>query len=112
MERRVHLRRRRRPAGSAGAAGVRQFAAPAVSVLRPAARRGARTHLRSAAGRRVGPQLAWPSLHPRHQKVHALFIDVNELTDKTENALKIVGDVYAARVFALAAARLGLDQWK
>jgi len=46
------------------------------------------------------------------RNVHALFIDVNELTDKTENALKIVGDVYAARVFALAAARLGLDQWK
>lgn len=44
--------------------------------------------------------------------VHSLFIDVNELTDRTENALKIVGDVYAARVFALTAARLGLDQWK
>jgi len=44
--------------------------------------------------------------------VHALFIDVNELTDKAENALKIAGDVYAARVFALAAARLGLDHWK
>jgi hypothetical protein len=44
--------------------------------------------------------------------VHSLFIDVNELTDKTENTLKIAGDVYFARVFALAAARLGLDQWK
>jgi hypothetical protein len=46
------------------------------------------------------------------RQVHSLFIDVNELTDRTENALKIVGDVYAARLFALAAARLGLDQWK
>jgi hypothetical protein len=46
------------------------------------------------------------------QRVHALFIDVNELTDRTENALKIAGDVYAARLFALATARLGLDQWK
>ena len=46
------------------------------------------------------------------RQVHALFIDVNELTDKTENALKIVGDVYAARLFALAATRLGLDRWK
>jgi uncharacterized Rmd1/YagE family protein len=26
--------------------------------------------------------------------------------------LKIAGDVYAARVFGLTAARLGLDQWK
>jgi hypothetical protein len=46
------------------------------------------------------------------RQVHSLFIDVNELTDRTENALKIVGDVYAARLFALAAARLGLTQWK
>jgi hypothetical protein len=46
-----------------------------------------------------------------HQ-VHSLFIDVNELTDKTENALKFAGDVYAARLFTLVASRLGLDQWK
>lgn len=44
--------------------------------------------------------------------VHALYIDVNELTDKTENALKIAGDVYFARVLAMTAARLGLEQWK
>lgn len=46
------------------------------------------------------------------QQLHSLFIDVNELTDRTENALKIVGDVYAARLFGLAGARLGLDRWK
>jgi hypothetical protein len=46
------------------------------------------------------------------RQIHSLFIDVNELTDKAENALKIAGDVYAARVFAMTAARLGLDQWK
>ena len=46
------------------------------------------------------------------RQVHALFIDVNELTDRTENALKIVGDVYAARLFSLVGARLDLDRWK
>ncbi len=46
------------------------------------------------------------------RQVHALFIDVTELTDRTENALKVAGDVYAARLFGLAAARLGLDRWK
>jgi hypothetical protein len=46
------------------------------------------------------------------RQVHALFIDVNELTDKAENALKIAGDVYAARLFTLTATRLGLDHWK
>lgn len=46
------------------------------------------------------------------RQVHSLFIDVNELTDKTENALKFAGDVYAARLFTLVASRLGLEQWK
>ena len=46
------------------------------------------------------------------RQVHALFIDVNELTDRTENALKIIGDVYAARLFGLVGARLDLDRWK
>ena len=46
------------------------------------------------------------------RNVHSLLIDVNELTDKTENALKFAGDVYFARVFALAATRLGLNEWK
>ena len=59
----------------------------------------------------------YDSLIGRHyaraaRQVHALFIDVNELTDRTENALKIVGDVYAARLFALVGARLDLDRWK
>jgi hypothetical protein len=44
--------------------------------------------------------------------VHALFIDVNELTDRTENTLKFIGDIYAARLFALGADRLGLGTWK
>jgi hypothetical protein len=46
------------------------------------------------------------------QQVHALFIDVNELTDRAENALKFAGDVYSARLFTLAGARLGLNDWK
>jgi hypothetical protein len=46
------------------------------------------------------------------RQVHALFIDVTEVTDRTENALKFTGDIYAARLFALVAGRLGLDSWK
>jgi hypothetical protein len=44
--------------------------------------------------------------------LHSLLIDVNELTDRTENALKLAGDLYAARLFGLVAGRLGLDHWK
>jgi hypothetical protein len=46
------------------------------------------------------------------RQVHALFIDVNELTDRTENTLKFVGDIYAARLFAMVASRLALQTWK
>jgi len=46
------------------------------------------------------------------RQVHSLFIDVNELTDRTENALKFIGDIYAARLFSLVADRLGLATWK
>ncbi len=46
------------------------------------------------------------------RQLHSAFIDLNELTDRTENALKFVGDVYAARLFTLAADRLGLERWK
>jgi len=46
------------------------------------------------------------------RQIHALFIDVNELTDRTENALKIVGDIYAARLFTLVGARFDLSRWK
>lgn len=45
-------------------------------------------------------------------RVHALVVETNELTDKSENALKLVGDVYAARVYALTTSRLGLEGWK
>jgi len=46
------------------------------------------------------------------QQVHSLFIDVNELTDRTENTLKFIGDIYAARLFLLVGDRLGLTTWK
>jgi hypothetical protein len=46
------------------------------------------------------------------RRVHAVVIDVNELTDRTENALKLVGDVYAARLLALANSRLGVNAWR
>lgn len=46
------------------------------------------------------------------RRLHALFVEVNELTDRAENAFKVVGDVYAARLFNLVTARIGLETWK
>lgn len=45
-------------------------------------------------------------------RLHSLFIDVSEVTDRTQNALKVVGDMYTARLFQLAARRVGVDSWK
>jgi hypothetical protein len=46
------------------------------------------------------------------RELHALFIDVNEVTDRTENALKVIGDIFAARLYQLVSARLGVGIWK
>jgi hypothetical protein len=46
------------------------------------------------------------------RQVHSLYIDLNELTDRTENAVKFIGDIYAVRLFRLAADRLALASWK
>ena len=78
-------------------------------------------HLLGAELERIYPQLrrrqglqSWfgRRLTRATRQLHSLFIEVNEVTDKTENALKIAGDVYTARLFTLVAARLGLEDWK
>ena len=66
------------------------------------------TGLRVRGGGRLLRRRSYRAVH----ELHTLFIDVNELTDRMENVLKLVGDVYAARLFGLASARLGLDAWK
>jgi hypothetical protein len=55
----------------------------------------------------IGSRYAQTARH-----VHALLLDVNEVTDRTVNALKFIGDIYAARLFRLVADRLGLSMWK
>ena len=64
--------------------------------------------LRARGGGRLLRRRSYRAVH----ELHTLFIDVNELTDRMENVLKLVGDVYAARLFGLASTRLGLDAWK
>jgi hypothetical protein len=45
-------------------------------------------------------------------KVQSLLIEVNELTDRIENAVKFVGDPYAARLLRNVSDRLGVPRWK
>lgn len=46
------------------------------------------------------------------REVQSVYIDVTELTDKAEHALKFAGDVYAARLLALATSKIGVTEWK
>lgn len=57
-------------------------------------------------------RVAWRRHTRATRHVQSLVIDVNELTDRMENAVELVGDIYSARLFSLAGARLGLDHWK
>lgn len=45
-------------------------------------------------------------------KVMRLMVDVIELTEQIENALKIIGDLYSARVYRAIAERLRLREWE
>ncbi len=48
----------------------------------------------------------------RADRVRYLLVDILELTDRTSNALKIIGDAYYARFYRAAASRLGLSDWQ
>ena len=48
----------------------------------------------------------------RAAQVRFLLVDILELTDRTSNALKIIGDAYYARLYRSIASRLGLADWQ
>jgi hypothetical protein len=48
----------------------------------------------------------------RADRVRLLLVDILELTDRTANALKVIGDAYYARLYRAAAGRLGLSDWQ
>lgn len=52
-------------------------------------------------------------IHARPLRVLGeLKVEANELFERTENVLKLVGEPYLARVYRLVAARLHLDAWE
>ncbi|PKL75859.1 MAG: hypothetical protein CVV27_13205 [Candidatus Melainabacteria bacterium HGW-Melainabacteria-1] len=46
------------------------------------------------------------------QKLLTLLIDVAELTDRIENSLKIIGDLYLARIYQQISVLLHLQEWQ
>jgi len=50
--------------------------------------------------------------HHTIQKLMTLLLDVTELTDRIENTLKIIGDLYCARIYRMISTLLQLRDWQ
>ena len=44
--------------------------------------------------------------------LHAVLLEVAELTEHADNAIKFLSDMYAARLYKLAAAKVGVPDYK
>ena len=48
----------------------------------------------------------------RATRLHTVLIDVDELTERADNAIKFLSDMFAARFYKLAASRIGVSDYK
>ena len=44
--------------------------------------------------------------------LHTVLLDVNELTERADNAIKFLSDMFSARLYKLAAAKVGVPDYK
>ncbi len=45
-------------------------------------------------------------------RLHTLFLDVTELTERADNAIKFLSDMFSARLYRLAAGKVGVPDYK
>ncbi len=45
-------------------------------------------------------------------KLHTVLLDVNELTEHADNAIKFLSDMFSARLYKLAALKVGVPDYK
>lgn len=60
---------------------------------------------------RRGP-FAHRDANQRAERLRLMLVDIRELVDRTNNALKIIGDAFYARVYRNVRMRLGLADWE
>jgi len=53
----------------------------------------------------------WKMSHSASQ-LHTVLLDVEELTERADNAIKFLSDMFAARLYRLAATRVGVPDYK
>ncbi len=61
--------------------------------------------------RRTGVFSGW-RMRPAAARLRAMLLEVTELTERTNNALKFVGDTFSARLYKLCAARIGVTDYQ
>ena len=64
---------------------------------------------RSSAAADSSPAGAWPAT-PTH--LNRLRLDVTELTERADNAIKFLSDMFYARAYRLAAAKVGAGDYR
>jgi len=45
-------------------------------------------------------------------KLHTVLLDVGELTERADNAIKFLSDMFSARLYKLAASKVGVPDYK
>jgi hypothetical protein len=48
----------------------------------------------------------------RARELHRVLLDIGELTEHADNAIKFLSDMFAARLYRLAAAKVGVPDYK
>lgn len=61
--------------------------------------------------RRTGVLANW-GMRPAAARLRAILLEVTELTERTTNALKFVGDMFSARLHKLSAAKIGVTDYQ
>ena len=48
----------------------------------------------------------------RASRLHTVLLDVNELTERADNAIKFLSDMFSARLYKVAASKIGVTDYK
>ena len=60
----------------------------------------------------TGPLARWRLAPRRNSNSHTVLLDVSELTEHADNAIKFLSDMFSARLYKLAAAKVGVPDYK
>jgi hypothetical protein len=60
---------------------------------------------------RTGTWARWRTARAA-SKLHTVLLDVNELTERADNAIKFLSDMFSARLYKLCAAKVGVPDYK